>query len=478
MAVRPTAALRNILLTGHGGCGKTTLTERLLLDAGVLTRMGTVEDGNTASDWTEEEKHHKHSLQPSVLHFDHDGAHINLIDTPGMTDFLGHTIGCLPAVEMVAVVVDAAKGVESVTRRIMSISSDRNLPRMVIVNKIDDTKADLSEVMDALNEAFGSTCLPINLPAEGRASVIDVFEHHEGGATEFSGVDEAHTRIVEQVVEVDEDLMSEYLEVGDADALDKKKVHAAFERALREGHLVPVCFVSAKTGAGVGELMHVFSHLCPSPLEGNPRTFIMGGEEFHPDSTSADGHVVAHVFKVTSDPFVGKLGIFRVHQGTIKAKDELYVNEERKAVRLGHLLRLQGKDHTEVDAIGPGDLAAVSKIDEVAFDAVLHSSHDSDGMRLRALPLPKPMYGQAIELTNHADEAKFSGAVGKLQAEDPCFVVERIAATKQTVMRGLGELHLRVILEKLKAASGIVLETSQPKVAYKETIQSQAEGHH
>jgi len=307
----------------------------------------------------------------------------------------------------------------------------------------------------------------------------DVLSKAEG-ESDFSSVSEAHTHIVDQVVEVDEKLMERYLEAGE---VTPDELHAPFEQAMREGHLVPICYCSAKTGAGIEHLLHVFASLLPNPLEGNPRPFVMTNEETGEETEyraepDPDKPVLAHIFKVTGDRHVGKLGVFRVHQGTIHSKSELILDDQRKPIRIGHLLKRQGKDQVEVEALGPGDLGAIAKIDDVHFDAVLHKDHDLDLVHLKPLPLPRPLFGLAIELKNHADETKFSTAIHKLTEEDPCLRLERIAATKQTVLRGLGELHLRVALEKLKDMYGIEVDTSPPKVAYKETIAAKAEGHH
>jgi elongation factor G len=267
------ADIRNVLLVGHSGSGKTTLSERLLFSAGAISRLGTIEEGNTSSDWTEEERHHKHSIHPSVLHFVHEGHMVNLIDAPGRSDFVHHAVACFPAVETVAVVVDAGRGIESSTRRMMKIAEARKLPRIIIVNKMDNPEADLELLVERLRDVFGPMCLPINLPTPDRSKVVNVLEHDgsdaEGDAALFSNVHESHQRIVEQIVEVQDDLMTKYLEGGDA-ALEPGRVHDALEQALRDAHLVPVCFVSAKTGAGVPDLMHIFASLLPSPLEGNP----------------------------------------------------------------------------------------------------------------------------------------------------------------------------------------------------------------
>ncbi len=486
MPTRPAADIRNIVLVGAGGSGKTTLVERLLNATGVTKRLGTVLEGNTVSDYTEEEKAHKHSLHTTLVHFDYEGHLVNLIDTPGLADFIGHAIACFPAAETVAVTVDALKGIDSVTRRLMKVAEDRKIPRMLIVTKIDEAPdGQLEDLVSQLQKAFGPVCLPINLPSLRGKKVINVFEHDgsddAGNQADFSSVKEAHKAIVEQVIELDEDLTMQYLEKGEG--FDPEKLHAAFEKALEDAHLVPICFVSGKTGVGADDLLHIFASLCPSPLEVNPPEF----EQRQPDGSEQEWHskpgdpnakLLAHIFKVATDPFIGKLGYFRVHQGTVRAKSDVLLDDHKKPIKLGHLFMLQGKEHVEVSEVGPGAIGAIAKVDEIKFNSVLHDSHELDSVHLIPLPLPKPMYGLAIELKNHADETKFSNATHKLMAEDPCFVVERIAATNQTVMRGLGELHLRIIIERFKAQYGIELITAPPKVAYKETITARAEGHH
>ncbi|MBI1190584.1 MAG: elongation factor G [Tepidisphaera sp.] len=492
MAASATPAnIRNICLCGTTAAGKTTLSERLLFASGATKRLGTILEGNTVSDFTDEEKAHKHSLQPGVLHFEYEGHLINVIDTPGLADFMGHAVACFPACETIAVMIDAAKGPDSVARRLLAIAEERRIPRLVIVNKIDEVSAEgLEDLVDRLRAILGPTLLPINLPTEKGAKVINVFEHDgsdaAGDETDFSSVHEAHKRIVEQVIEVDDDLTLEYLESGEG-GFDPGKLHGAFEKALEDAHLVPLCFTSAKTGAGVDDLMHVFASLCPSPEEVNPPEFMkreMGADgqagedlEWHARPDPA-GKVLAHVFRVSTDPFLGKVGIFRVHQGTVKAKSDLYIDDNKKPIKAAHLFVLQGKDHIEVHEIGPGGIGAIAKIDELKFNGCLHDSHELDSVHLRPLPLPKPMYMLAVTLKNHADETKFAAATHKMVAEDPCFTVERIAATNQTVMRGLGELHLRIMIERYKNQFGIELITAPPKVPYKETITGRAEGHY
>jgi elongation factor G len=467
----------NIALVGHALSGKTTLTEALLNKAGVIGSPGSVEKGDTVADFEPEEKDYQHSLAAAIVNLDHDGTHINIIDTPGYPDFIGHSLTVLPAVETAAIVISASAGIEMITQRMMERAIERKLCRLIIVNKIDAPDIDLPALLARVQETFGRECLPINLPGGGGKTVVDCF-FNPSGESDFSTVAEAHTRIIEQVVEVDEELMTVYLEQGE---VRPEQLHDPFEKALREGHLIPVCFVSARTGAGVSELLNVFAKLMPNPQEGNPEPFLKGegagAQEVYAEPDPAK-HVLAHVFRVAVDPFVGKLGVFRIHQGTINKDTQLYVNDARKPFKVGHLFKLQGKEHSEADAGIPGDICAVAKVEEVQFDAVLHDSHDEDHYHLRPMSLPQPMVGLAIEPTKRGDEQKISSALQKLAAEDPCFVVEHHAAMNETVIRGLGDLHLRVILEKMKNRYNAEVNTRPPKIPYRETISINAEGHH
>lgn len=474
-----TEDIRNIALVGQGGSGKTTLADALLFAAGATTSKGEVARGTTVCDFDPQEKSQQHSLDAAVVSLDHEGKHINLIDTPGYPDFMGRSLSVLPAVETAAVVVDARSGVEMTTRRMMEAASERGLSRLIVVNKIDAEEIDLSGLLDQITETFGSECLPINLPASGGTAVVDCFFQSSGDAAAFSSVAEAHTRLIDQVVEVDEELMEIYLEQGEE--MDPAELHEPFEKAMREGHLVPVCFTSGESGAGVAEMLNLMARLMPNPKESNPPEFIRGmGDEaesviLEPDPSR---HVLAHVFKVSIDNFVGRLGIFRIHQGTVTKDSQLLVGEARKPFKVGHLFKLQGKDHIEISAGIPGDICAVAKIEDIHYDAVLHDSHDEDHIHARAISMPAPMYGLAIEAKTRGDEQKISDALHKLVAEDPCFVVEHNTTLNETVVRGLGDLHLRVVLERMKERYNVEVETRPPRIAYRETITKAAEGHH
>jgi len=476
MAEYRTEDLRTVALVGHGAAGKTTLAEQLLAKSGMIGAPGAVERGTTVSDYDPQEKSTLHSLRSSILHCDQNGTRIHLIDTPGYPDFIGQGLGALDAVETVAVVVSATNGIELVTRRMMAWAKARNLCRMVVVNKIDHEHIDLPLLLEELQEAFGQEVLPINLPADGGSRVIDCFDHDEGSA-DFQSVADVHRKVMEQVVEVDDEAMEKYLEEG---AVDPTTLHAPLEKALREGHLIPVCFVSARTGAGVQELLDVMARHLPNPAEGNPPLFVRGdgesAESFRSEPDPAK-HVLAHVFKVVNDPYVGKIGIFRVHQGTMTKDTQLYVGEGKKPFKASHLFLLQGKDTVEVPKLMPGDIGAVAKVDEIVFDCVLHDSHDEDFIHMKPLDFPKPMFGLAIQPRRRGDEGRISEILAKMAAEDPTLAVDHDAVTNETVIRGLTELHLRSVLERMNSQFKLEVDTRPPRVPYRETIAAPAEGH-
>ena len=477
MANYATENIRTVALVGQGGSGKTTLAEALLLKTGVIKEAGTVERGTTVADFDPLEKTWQHSLRASIVHVDTQDTRIHLIDTPGFPDFIGQAIGALDAVETAAVVVSAQSGIEMIASRMMDWTAKRRLCRIIIVNKIDAENVDLPKVLASIQASWGRECLPINLPADGGKRVVDCFFNPEG-ESDFSSVAAAHRALVDQVVEVDEDLMSLYLEQGE---VAPDQLHAPFEKALREGHLVPVCFVSARTGAGVAELLEVLVKLAPNPTEGNPPLFYKGegdaAVEFRSEPDPKK-HALAHVFKVVVDPFVGKLGVFRVHQGTVTKDSQLFIGDGRKPFKVGHLFLLQGGKSVEIDRVVPGDIAAVAKVDEIGFDCVLHDSHDEDHIHMRPLEFPVPMQGVAIAPKKRGDEQRISDVLHRMLAEDPTLVVESDPSTNETVLRALGDLHLRSILERMSSQFKLEIETRPPRIPYRETITARAEGFH
>ena len=482
-----TQGIRNVALVGPAGAGKTLLMESLLLRAGAIRSKGSLQRGTTVSDFDPQEKRLQHSLDAAICAVDHGAIHINLVDTPGYPDFLGRTLSVLEAADSVAIVLSATAGIDSTTQRLMEFARERELCRLIVINKIDSRDADAAGLLQQVREAFGAECLPLNLPSQGGASVVDCFfRPHgagngagaDGAVVDFSSVATAHTQIIDQVVEVDEQLMSLYLEQGEE--LSPEQLHDPFEKALREGHLVPVCFASAETGAGVEQLLEVFERLLPNPTEGNPPHFLSGegdAAQRVPVVPDPDKHVVAHVFKVSIDPYVGKLGMVRVHQGTIRPGSQLFVGSARKPVKIAHLFKLMGKDTTEIPAAVPGDICAVAKVEDLHLDAVLHDSHEEDQYHLEAVHFPPPMLGVAIDPERRGDEQRLADALHKLTAEDPCVRIEHHAAVNETVLYGMGEFHLRVLLERMSERYGVRVKTHPPSIPYRETITRAAEGH-
>ena len=478
MANYRTESIRALALVGHGGAGKTTLVEALLFKAGAINAKGSVEKGSSVCDFDAQEKTAGHSLNSAMVNFAAEGVHIHLIDTPGYPDFAGQAVAALAGVETAIVVINAQTGIELATERMMRAAQARGLARMIVINKIDADNVDLPGLVNQVRERFGKECLLLDLPAQGRQDVVEVLEH-DNGDVDFDSVAHAHRELIDQLVEEDESLLARYLEDGADPAA--QELHAPFEKALREGHLVPILFTSARTGAGIGELLHVLASLAPNPAEGNPPPFYkgepgQGAEPFHavPDASQ---HVLAHVFKIIADPYMGKVGIFRVHQGTVRKDSQLFVGDGKKPFKVGHLYQLQGKDYVEVDSLLPGDIGAIAKVEEIDFDAVLHDSHDEDHIHLKPLEFPKPMQGLAVETRRKNDEQRLFDILHKLELEDPCFEVERHPTTHETVIRGLGEMHLRYKLEKMATQFKLELDTRLPLIPYRETIMANADGH-
>jgi elongation factor G len=470
-------SIRTLALTGPAGAGKTTLIEALLHRCGVISATGSIEKGNTVSDHDALERRMQHSLQASVAHMTHGGVRIHAIDTPGAPDFIGQALPALEAVETAVVVINAQNGIELMASRMLEAAAKRGRCRLIVVNKIDAPGVNLPALLAQIQQAFGRECLPLNLPAAGGQAVQDCFFQREGQA-DFSSVAEAHRALVEQVVEVDAAFVDRYLNDGDVDVTE---LHAPLEQALREGHLIPVCFTSARLGVGLSELLAVFERLLPDPSEGNPPQFLQGeGDQAQALQAKPDAsaHVLAHVFKVNTDPYLGKLGVMRVHQGTVTRNSQLFVGHARKPIRAGHLFMLQGKEHVEVEQAFPGDICAIAKVDDLHYDAVLHDAPEDEHIHLAPLEFPVPVHGLAIAPARRGDEQKLWEILQRLVDEDPCLKIERDGVTHETLVYGLGELHLRVLMERVREHYKFEVQTHPPRVAYRETVSAAAEGHY
>lgn len=467
--------IRNIVLLGHGGCGKTTLGEAMLHVAKVTTRIGNITEGTTVLDWTDIEKQRQHSVDPAMAHLDHDGKTINIIDAPGYPDFVGGAICAMGGADIAVVVVSAAAGIEINTRKLLKAAQDARLPIAVVVNKIDSENVDLAQLVKDIAESFGAACKVMNLPTGGGKGVIDCFANDSGQA-DFGEVAAAHTDIIENIVEADEALMEAYLGGGE---VAPEKFAAAFGQAMIKGTLIPILFTAAKDAVGVKEFMDAVAQHFPSAADVPHRPLRAG--------TSADAAEVAvepdpakpfvgQTFKITADPFVGKMAWIRVLQGAVKGDTTFLLRDEKKGSKVGHPLKVQGKDTHEVQQVIPGDIFALAKIEDVRIGDVLHS--ESQPMFCEMPPLPTPMYSLAVMPKSRGDEQKISGSLSRLAEEDPTFVTIRDAQTNETVISGIGDLHLRIMLAKMKERFDLEVATKPPKIPYRETITVKADGHY
>jgi elongation factor G len=468
--------IRNIVFLGHGGCGKTSLCEAILYTAKVTGRHGSVDDGSSHLDHTAIEKDRQHSVEPAMASLTVDGKTVNLIDTPGYPDFVGGAIAAMAGADVAVMVISASAGIEVNTRRLFKIASALEMPLAIVVNKIDADNLQLESIMEAITETFGTACKPLNLPTGGGQGVIDCFAN-SSGESDFGDVSEAHTELVENIIEADEEMMEAYL---GGEEIPAEKLASAFAGAMIEGTIVPVLFTAAKNEVGVQELMNVIARFFPSPADVKLRPAFSGeGEDAEeiPLASDASQPFVGQAFKIISDPFVGKLAWVRILQGTVEGDTTYVLRDEKKGGKIGHLFKLLGKETEEVKKAVAGEIIALAKVEEIHTGDVLHA--DSHTPMFRPGPkFPTPMYSLAVEPKSRGDEQKISESLSKLSEEDPTFLATRDQQTGELVINGIGDLHLRIILTKMKEGFDLEVETKPPKIPYHETISAKAEGHH
>jgi elongation factor G len=467
--------LRNLVLLGHGGSGKTTLAEAMLFAAGVTTRLGSVNDGTSMLDFTDLEKEREHSVDPAMCYYDHNGKTLNIIDTPGYPDFVGGAIACLAGADTAVIVVSATAGIEVNTRRLFKAARKAGLPVAIVVNKIDGENVDLSGLLDAISETFGSECRPMNLPTGGNSGVIDCFANDSGEA-DFGDVGEIHTQLVESVIESDEEMMEAYL---GGEEIPADKLGKAFATAMIEGTLTPIYFTAARESVGAKEFADAVAKFFPQPgmVPGAP-VLVGDGEQVEELSLDADDSkpFIGQAFKLTTDPFVGKLALVRVLQGTATPDTTYHLRDDRKSTKLAHLFKVQGNETTEIKQAVAGDIIGLAKVEDISYGDVLHESGDS--MRRDMPDVPTPMFSLAVTPKSRGDEQKISEALSRLGEEDPTFESHRDSQTNETVISGIGDLHLRMMLHKMKTRFNLEVDTKPPKIPYKETITAPADGHH
>lgn len=474
MADISTQQIRNVVLLGHGGAGKTTLTEAILHCVGAITRQGSVDNGTTVTDFEDLEKERNHSIDPSLACVEADGLRLNIIDAPGYPDFIGGAISAMMGADTGIVVVSAASGIEVNTRRLFQAAGTYGLARMIVINKINADNVDLPALMAAIKEMFGSSCVPLNAPAADLKSVVDILGG-ESGDSALGDIADLHTELMDSIVEIDEDLMERYL---GGEEVSQDELKKALATAVVSGDVIPVVFTSADEEVGVKELIQVIEALAPDPTAGPKRKLIVGeGEdatvtEIEPDPSAT---FIGQAFRVFSDPKSNiKYSAIRVLSGTLTSDTSLHVGDS-KGIRPGHLFSPFGSEEREVQQGVAGDIVALAKIEEISTGVTVHAGIEG---RVECPKLPQPMYSLAIEPKSRGDEQKISTALHRISEEDPTFKVDRDEQTGEMVVSGIGDLHLRIIFERLHRRFKLEVTTKLPKIPYRETISGQAEGHH
>ena len=463
---------RNIVLIGHGGSGKTSLSEAILHKTGITNRLGSVDDKTSTCDYYDEEKEHQHSILSALVHTKHNGKIINIIDTPGYPDFIGPAITTITAAETAVLVISAQAGIETNTRKMFELASKANMPKIIVVNKMDAENIDLPELIKNIQETFGTKCRCANLPNADKTLVIDCIEN-DSGDSPVMDIEQAHMDLIESVVEADDELMESYLETGE---VSNEKISSVFVEALKTGTVIPIIFTNARKEIGVEELLDIIVKYTPSPAQANT-VQLKDGEESIPLKADPAGPLAGLVFRIGFDPRSNmKYSSIRIFSGTLKSDTNLLRNDEKKAIRPGHILKSQGGENAEVEAGQAGDIITLAKIDELKTGDLIHDGKVSGIFEM--LPVPQPMYSLALEPASRGDEQKISTALDRLCEEDHCFKISRDSQTRELVASGLGDLHLRVMLEKMQNRFKLSVNTKEPKIPYRETITSKAEGHY
>ena len=461
MAGFSTKQIRNVVLLSHGGAGKTALTEAMLFATEAITRMGKVEDGNTVSDFEPEEAKRQTSIQTSIVPCVWKDTKINVIDTPGYADFRGEVVSGLRVADSSVVVVSASAGPEVGTEQVWQMAEQRGLSRIIFLNKMDQDNADFTRTMAAITEAFGRKCVPIQIPsADG--SIVDLLHPGDGGP----GVDEARERMMETIAETNDDLTNKFLESGE---LSDQELIEGLKAGVVTGDLVPVLLGAATSGSGVQELMDTIVDLLPSPADALPS---FATEQASDSAVTLDsdsqGFLAALVFKTSADPYTGKLSYFRVYNGTFRSDSQVWNASKGQAERIGQVFMPRGKAQESQGELSAGDIGVVTKLVATSTgDTLCQRDH---AVVMIGLEFPRPNYTMAVYPKTKADVDKLTASLARLAEEDPSLNIDRHSMTGETLVAGLGDVHLEVAMERVKRKLGIDLQLESPKVAYRETI--------
>jgi elongation factor G len=461
-------SIRNVVLCGHGSAGKTTLADTFLTLTEVVGGSHSVEDGTSICDFDPEEKKHKYSIEAAAIHFENGGFRFNVIDTPGYPDFIGQVIGPMQAVDNAVIVINGHSGIEVNTRRVFKEAGKANLGRIIVINKMDDETADYPGLINSIREMWGPQCTPLNIPVgsgQEFKSVISTLEVPDDTTGALIDPTEFSEPLMESIIEADDAVMERYFE---GQMPTQQELSKLIVQAVKQGSLIPIVCCSAKTGVGVKEVLDTIGMCGLSPAE-LIRSANNGSGEMNIQPT-ADGPLVAKVFRTRIDPFVQKLNFIRVFSGTLRRDDSVHASSARKNIKFGPLLEVQGESTSPVDVAGPGDIVAVAKMDD------LHTGTVLGDLTLPETQFPSPMVSLAVVPKTRGDETRLSSALHKVLEEDPTFHLDRDSQTKELVMTGMSDLHLNVIQERLIRRDKLEIETKQPRIAFRETIMAKAEG--
>ncbi|MCL0054549.1 elongation factor G [Dehalococcoidia bacterium] len=452
--------IRNCVIVSHSGTGKTILAESMLYTAGLITRIGAVEDGNTVSDFEEEEIKRSNSVQASLMAFDWRGTKINLIDTPGFADFRGEVVSALTAADSVVLVVAAPSGVEVGTQQMWQMASSQGIPRMIFVSKMDRENASFSRVMSSLADSFGRECVPVQLPVGSEAdftAVINLLDPSSDVPTGLGDeVEDARERLIEAAAESDDELAEKYLE---GEEITQEELIRGLRAGLRSGDFVPVLFGASQMSIGIAEILDGIVDLLPAPSESE-------------DAGEPDGPLSAYVFKTTADPYVGKLSYFRVNTGTFSSDSQIWNVSADESERVGQTYVTRGKEQEPVASLVAGDIGAVPKLDSALTGHTL-GDKGVDPIEV-SINLPNPIYTRAVYPKSKADVDKMSTSLARITEEDPSLDLKREPDTLEMLLSGLGDTHLEVSVEKMKRKFGVEIDLETPRIPYRETITTNA----
>jgi elongation factor G len=472
--------IRNIALVGHGAAGKTSLADALLFKAGAADRRGSVDEGTSVSDYDEEEHKRHFSIDTSLLHFDHQGKRVHLLDAPGYPDFVGAAIEALAPVETAVIVISAPNGIEVNTRRMFAEAGRRGLARMLVINKLDADNIRFADVINNIQDTFGKGCALFNAPNglgaqfTGVVSVLNPPDSPPAGCP--VDLAQARSKLLDAIVESDDALMEKYLMEGTVSA---DELNNAIPKALAAGTVIPIFCTSSKKDIGIAELLDALCRYALSPAQGVRRKATKGQGDQASEVTlepSESGEFVGQVFKTLNDKFVGNLSFFRVYCGKITAEQPIVNTRIGKSSRTGGLILMQGKQQKPATEAIPGDIVAVAKVEDLSIGDTVAAS--ANAPKLPRPTFPTPMFGLAVEPKARGDEQKISGSLQKIADEDPTFQITRDTQTHELVITGMSQLHLDVIQNRLKRRFALEMITKEPKIPYRETITTEAEASH